>query len=96
MLGQIEYALDLCAVDAMYHKACSVNFRTGKLIPHKYVTNSTPNKTKRLRKGRPEDAAKNTAFLKVAHFVEENDEKITVNDLTKKTEEFLQNSEEQV
>ena len=37
-----------------------------------------------------------TVFLKVAHFVEENDEeKITVNDLTKKMEEFLQNSEEQ-
>ena len=34
--------------------------------------------------------------MKVAHFVEENDEeKITVNDLTKKMQEFLQNSEEQ-
>ena len=34
--------------------------------------------------------------MNVAHFVEENDEeKITVNDLTKKMEEFLQNSEEQ-
>ena len=96
VLGRIEYALDLCAADAAYHKACSVNFRTGKQIPHKYVANSTPNKTKRLRKGRPKDAAKNTAFLKVAHSVEENDEeKITVNDLTKKMEEFLQNSEEQ-
>ena len=87
---------DLCGADATYHQACSVNFRTGKQIPHKYVANSTPNKTKRLPKGRPEDVAKNTAFLKVAHFVEENDEeKITVNDLTKKMEEFLQNSEEQ-
>ena len=86
VLGRIEYALDLCAADAVYHKACSVNFRTGKQIPHKYVANSTPNKTKRLPKGRPEDVAKNTAFLKVAHFVEENDEKM---------EEFLQNSEEQ-
>lgn len=95
VLGRIEYALDLCGADAMYHQACSVNFRTGKQIPHKYVANSTPNKTKRLRKGGPEDAAKNTGLLKVAHFVEENDEKITVNDLTKKMEEFLQNSEEQ-
>ena len=69
VLGRIEYALDLCAADAVYHKACSVNFRTGKQIPHKYVANSTPNKTKRLRKGRPEDAAKNTAFLKVLSFV---------------------------
>ena len=86
VLGRIEYALDLCGADAMYHQAFSVNFRTGKQIPHKYVANSTPNKTKRLPKGRPEDAAKNTAFLKVAHFVEENDEKM---------EEFLQNSEEQ-
>ena len=94
--GRIEYALDLCAADAVYHKACSVNFRTGKQIQDKYVANSTPNKTKRLQKGGPEDAAKNTVFLKVAHFVEENDEeKITVNDLTKKMEEFLQNSEEQ-
>ena len=97
VLGRIEYCLDLCAADAVYHKACSVNFRTGKQIPHKYVGNSTPDKTKRLRKGRPEDAAKNTAFFKVAYFVEENyEEKITVNDLTKEMEEFLQNSGEQV
>ena len=62
VLGRIEYALDLCAADAVYHKACSVNFRTGKQIPHKYVANSTPNKTKGLRKGRQK------TLLKTQHF----------------------------
>lgn len=31
--SRIEFAQDLCAVDAVYHQVCSSNFRTGKQIP---------------------------------------------------------------
>ena len=35
--GRIEYfSSDLHAADAVYHRSCSSNFRTGKQIPLKY------------------------------------------------------------
>ena len=95
VLGRLEYARDLHAADAVYHLACSVNFCTGKLVPQKYGTDGNKNGPKRLRQGRPVDTVKTTAFLKVAQFLDENDEEqITIADLTKKIEEYLEDSEE--
>ena len=94
-MGRLEYAQDLHAADAVYHQACNVNFRTGKQVPQKYGTDGNENGPKRLWQGRPVDTAKTTAFLKVAQFLEENDEEqITIADLTKKMEEYLEDSEE--
>ena len=40
-LGRIEYYLsNLHAADAVYHKACSTNFRTGRQIPLQYSEES--------------------------------------------------------
>ena len=34
--GRIEFARDLHAADAVYHKVCSINFRTNKGIPQMF------------------------------------------------------------
>lgn len=40
VLGRIEFASDLHAVDAVYHQQCSINFRTGKYIPKDFNNES--------------------------------------------------------
>ena len=73
VLGRLEYAQDLHAADAVYHQACSVNFRTGKQVPLQHCSDDCSEKdTKRPRQGRPVDTCKATAFLKVVKFLEEN------------------------
>ena len=57
--GEIEFAQDLHAADAVYHQACSVNFRTGNQFPAKHG-NDTDLKH---AKGRPMDTVKSKAFL---------------------------------
>jgi len=90
--GRLEYAQDLHAADAVYHQACNVNFRTGKQVPKKLDNNAAS----KLPKGRPKDSSKCTAFFKVAQFLEENDEElITISDLSKKMEEYLEGTGEQ-
>ena len=97
VLGRVEYAQDLHAADAVYHQACSVNFRTGKQVPLQHCSDDGSDKdTKRPRQGRPVDTGKATAFLKVVKFLEENDEEqVTITDLVNKMQEYLQGSEEQ-
>ena len=58
--GKLEFAQDLHAADAVYHQACSVNFRTGKQILEKHG-NDTDSKH---AKGRPTDTVKTKAFFK--------------------------------
>ena len=58
--GRLEFAQDLHAADAVYHQACSVNFRTRKQIPKKHE-NDTDSKP---AKGRPTNKVKSKAFLK--------------------------------
>ena len=96
VLGRLEYAQDLHAADAVYHQACSVNFRTGKKIPRQHCSDDSTEGSKRPRKGRPVDSAKAMAFLKVAQFLEQNDEEqITISDLVNKMEDYLEGSGEQ-
>ena len=89
--GRLEFAQDLHAADAVYHQACSVNFRTGKQIPKKHG-NDTDSKR---AKGRPMDTVKSKAFLKVTEFLVENDEEqITIPDLVGKMQEYLEGTGE--
>jgi len=97
VLGRLEYAEDLHVADAVYHLACSVNFRTGKQVPRQHCSDDSSDKnTKRPRQGRRVDIGKATAFLKVVKFLEENDEEqITIADLVNKMQEYLEGPEEQ-
>lgn len=63
---------DLSAADAMYHQTCSVNFRTGKQIPKMFISDEPAIKKKRV--GRPRDEEKTDAFLRVAKFLQDNDD----------------------
>ena len=84
---------DLPAADAVYHQTCNVNFRTNRQLPQLYETDELPAAKKR-KVGRPPNEEKNQAFVKVAKFLEDNDdEQITVGDLVEKMEEYLNDSE---
>ena len=90
--ARIMHIHDLPAVDAMCHQTCSVNFRTGKQIPKVFVTEEPAHKKKRL--GRPQDEEKMDAFLRVAKFLQDNDDaQITVNDLIDLMNDFMADSE---
>ena len=78
VLARILHVHDLHAADAVYHRVCSVNFRTNKQIPAVHE-----NISKKVKLGRPLEKERLDAFLEVANFLEENDdEQITINDLT--------------
>lgn len=84
---------DLRAADAIYHQTCNVNFRTNRQLPQLYETNELPAAKKR-KVGRPQDEERNQAFVKVAKFLEDNDdEQITVGDLVEKMKEYLNDTE---
>ena len=86
--ARILHVHDLPAADAIYHQACSVNFRTKKQIPMQFASEQRDVKKRKI--GRPQDEEKNDTFLKVARFLQENDdEQITVVDLVEKMEEYL-------
>ena len=84
VLGRIEYAQDLPAVEARYHQTCSSNFRSGYKIPSKYA--QVPNESKR---GRPVNARSEETFAEVVRYFEDNqNEQITVSDLVEKMKEL--------
>ena len=89
--ARILHVHDSVAADAVYHQACSVNFRTKKQIPKLFASDEPDHKKRKI--GRPQDEEKNDAFLKVAKFLQDNvDKQITVLDLVEKMEEFLGDS----
>ncbi|CAH3160575.1 unnamed protein product [Porites lobata] len=66
-------------------------FRTKKQIPMQFASEQRDVKKRKI--GHPQDEEKNDAFLKVARFLQENDdEQITVVDLVEKMEEYLADS----
>jgi len=88
---RIMHVHDLPAADAAYHQKCSVNFRTGKQILNMFVTDEPRQKKKRV--GRPQDEEKTDAFVKVAKFLQENDDKqITVGDLIALMSDYMAGS----
>ena len=89
--GRIEYfSSDLHAADAVYHRSCRSNFRTGKQIPLKYNGGSN----EKQKAGRPENPIQQNAFLDTCSYFENNDEEqLTLSDLIGKMDEFLQDTE---
>ena len=82
VLGRIDYAQDLPAVEARYHQTCSSNFRPGYQITNKYI--KVPSESKR---GRPANTRSEYAFREVIRCFEDNENKqITVSDLLDKNE----------
>ncbi|CAH1115352.1 unnamed protein product [Psylliodes chrysocephalus] len=79
---------DLPAADAIYHQACSVNFRKGDPVPKKYQYN--PKDELRYKPlGHPKEKDKLDAFLKVCKLFEENDELVCAQQLVTKMKDFL-------
>ena len=77
--SRTEFAQDLHASDAIYHQVFHSNFRTGKQIPTAFQSEV---QTKQQHIGRPIDASREEAFIKVTEYLKENDdEQITVRDL---------------
>ena len=90
VLGRLSYANDLCAKKAVYHQQCSVNFRTGRDIP-KQFNGAETEKRQKLENSQADLQEKHEAFLLVAKYCEENsDEQVTVIELTKTMEEYLE------
>ena len=84
--ARILHVHDLPAADAIYHQACRVNFRTKKQIPTQFASEQPDVKKRKIERSQVEE--KYDAFLKVARFLQENDdEQITVVDLVEKMEE---------
>jgi 5'-3' exonuclease len=87
--SRMAFVGDLHAADAVYHKVCSVNFHTKKQIPLKFQSEEACS-SKKQKLGRPKDQIRHEAFLKVAKYLEENDEELTtICDLIGKMEDFL-------
>jgi hypothetical protein len=89
--ARILHINDVHAADAVYHKVCSVNFCTNKQVPACAIHESS---SKRAKLGRPQDRERTQAFLKVASFLEENDnEQFTIQDLIGRMGDNLAGSE---
>ena len=88
--GRIEYfEKDLHAADSVYHRSCDINFRTNRDVPMQHRDGSTEKKARKV--GRPKDADKEEAFLRMCSFFEENDEEqLTVTDLANKMNDYLE------
>lgn len=88
--SRLAFAIDLHAADAVYHQSCNVNFCTLKSVPKQHSSYST---LKRMNYGRPQDLDRSRAFQQTVQFFRENDEEqLTLSDLTEKMQECLQGS----
>lgn len=85
--AKLALVSDLHAADAVYHKACCVNFRTNKQLPKCFQDNPEYKRTP----GRTEDNNQASAFIKVAEYLEENDIQVTLSELVEKMKEFCPN-----
>ena len=96
VLGRLEYLRDLHASDAVYHQTCSSNFRTGKDIPAQY-SSDTDNGAKRTKvQGRPVDTVRSSAFENIVQYLRDNEEEqLTLKDLSSKMEEYLEGTNEE-
>jgi len=78
VLGRLEYAQDLPAVEARYHSSCSSNFRTGYNIPVQFqaCTDDFPAGLSSRKKGRPTKTSAENAFKQVIEYFESNSENL--------------------
>lgn len=95
--GRLAFINDLHAADAVYHKVCNANFRSGKQIPLCFQAKDSEDiaKTKKLKTGRPQSLSRTEAFLKVLDDLRQNDnEQTTIGDLIEKMKEYLKEDED--
>ena len=89
--GRIAYVNDLHSEDAVYHQACSINFRTGKDIPETYEGKRQSRSGS--KRGRPLDLDRESAFNLVCKYLPENDdEQVTISDLILIMQQHLKDS----
>lgn len=95
VLSRLAYVRDLRAASAVYHKQCSVNFKTNKEVPRQFGEDDESEvMRKKRRQGRPPDEERSEAFLHVIKYLEENDdEQVTLSDLVSKMNEYLKENE---
>ena len=85
--GRLECCHDLHASDAVYHQQCNVNFRTNKDMPKHFSCDDQLSAKK--KQGRLTDTDNEEAILRVALYLEENDdEQIIVSELVLKMKEY--------
>ncbi|XP_060587354.1 uncharacterized protein LOC132742871 [Ruditapes philippinarum] len=86
VLGRIEFAQDLPAVEARYHQTCCANFRSGCNIPVCKQELLEPSKCK---KGRPTNVLADYAFSEVIKYFESNANKqMSLSDLVNEMEKL--------
>ena len=90
--SRVEYfAHDLYAPECVYHHTCDSNFRTERNIPQMYASEPS---AKRKKAGRPKNEDQEQAFILVCAYLESNDEEqLTVSDLSSKMKGYLENEE---
>ena len=96
VMGRMNSINDMRADDAVYHNQCSVNFRTGKQIPLRFSKDvfQKGQQVKEKKLGRPKDDVRLIAFQKVVTFFEDNDdEQVTITDLTSHMGNLLEQSD---
>ncbi|WAR13477.1 hypothetical protein MAR_027657 [Mya arenaria] len=85
VIGRLEYAQDLPAVEARYHQKCSINFRTGRSLPIQYRSIQTQT----YKKGRPSSRNADTAFQHIMEYLEERvNDQVTISDLVHQMQEL--------
>lgn len=92
--GRLAFAEDLPAADALYHQQCSVNFRTGRMLPLQHdIENSLRLEQHHLLPGRPQHSERHNSFMHVISYLEENDdEQLTVGGLVNVMKQHLESS----
>ena len=89
VLGRLEYAQDLPAVEAKYHNVCLTNFNSGYQVPKRYL--SEDEQVTSSKKGRPSKTNVEEAFLKTMDYFEDTCNakcQMTVSDLVEKMSEI--------
>ena len=93
IFGRLESVNELHAEDAVYHKSCYSNFKTGKQLPGAHT--SSKNNRKRSR---PKDILLDEAYAKVCALLmekEANDEQVTVTELAKFMDNLVSHTEKE-
>ena len=87
VLGRLEYAQDLPAVEAKYHNACLTNFNSGYQVPKRHM--SEDGQATSSKRGRQSKSNVEEAFLETVEYFEDNERcQMTVSDLVDKMSEI--------
>ena len=83
VLGRLEYAQDIPAVEARYHNFCLTNFNSGYQVPKRLM--SEDEQVTCSKRGRPSKSNIEEAFLETVEYFEDNAKcQMTVSDLVEK------------